>query len=88
MNFPPYVARTTYKMFTDGWYKTGFGGTLYALGNTNLTWETTNTWDAGVELSLWKRLLYIKASYYQKKTVDLVNSVTIPSSTGFTTYMG
>ena len=73
VNFPPYVARTTYKMFTDGWYKTGFGGTLYALGNTNLTWETTNTWDAGVELSLWKRLLYIKASYYQKKTVDLVN---------------
>ena len=46
VNFPPYVARTTYKMFTDGWYKTGFGGTLYALGNTNLTWETTNTWDA------------------------------------------
>ena len=87
VNFPPYVARTTYKLFTDGWYKTGFGGTLYALGNTNLTWETTNTWDAGVELSLWKRLLYIKASYYQKKTVDLVNSVTIPSSTGFTTYM-
>ena len=37
VNFPPYVARTTYKMFTDGWYKTGFGGTLYALGNTNLT---------------------------------------------------
>ena len=32
VNFPPYVARTTYKMFTDGWYKTGFGGTLYALG--------------------------------------------------------
>ena len=46
VNFPPYVARTTYKMFTDGWYKTGFGGTLYALGNRNLTWETTNTWDA------------------------------------------
>lgn len=87
VNFPPYVARTTYKMFTDGWYKTGFGGTLYALGNTKLTWETTNTWDAGVELSLWKRLLYVKASWYQRKTVDLVNSVTIPSSTGFTTYM-
>lgn len=87
VNFPPYVARTTYRMFTDDWYKTGFGGTLYALGNTRLTWETTNTWDAGVELSLWKRLLYVKASWYQKKTIDLVNSVTIPSSTGFTTYM-
>ena len=87
VNFPPYVARTTYQMFTDGWYKTGFGGTLKALGNTRLTWETTNTWDAGVELSLWKRLLYMKATWYQKKTVDLVNSVTIPSSTGFTTYM-
>ncbi len=87
VNFPPYVARTIYQMFTDGWYKTGFGGTLKALGNSRLTWETTNTWDAGVELSLWKRLLYMKATWYQKKTVDLVNSVTIPSSTGFTTYM-
>ncbi|MEI3444293.1 MAG: hypothetical protein V8R04_08980 [Bacteroides thetaiotaomicron] len=25
-------------------------------------------------------------SYYRKKTVDLVNSVTLPSSTGFTSY--
>lgn len=25
-------------------------------------------------------------SYYRKKTVDLVNNVTLPSSTGFTTY--
>lgn len=24
VNFPPYVARTTYKMFTDGWYKNRF----------------------------------------------------------------
>lgn len=67
VNFPPYVARTIYQMFTDGWYKTGFGGTLKALGNSRLTWETTNTWDAGVELSLWKRLLYMKATWYQKK---------------------
>ena len=67
VNFPPYVARTTYKMFTDGWYKTGFGGTLYALGNTNLTWETTNTWDAGVELSYGNACFISKLLIIRKK---------------------
>lgn len=87
VNFPPYVARTTYTILTDEWYKTGFGGTLKALGNKKLTWETTNSLDVGVEMSFFKRLVYVKASYYDKKTVDLVNSVTIPGSTGFITYM-
>ena len=87
VNFPPYVARTTYTIFTDEWYKTGFGGTLKALGNKKLTWETTNSLDVGVEMSFLKRSIYLKASYYDKKTVGLVNSVTIPGSTGFTTYM-
>lgn len=36
---------------------------------------------------MWNGLLYVKASYYNKRTVDLINDVTIPSSTGFTTYI-
>lgn len=40
VNFPAYVARTSFKILSDEWYKTGYGATLMALGNKNLTWET------------------------------------------------
>ena len=57
-----------------------------ALGNKNLTWETTKEYNIGVEIGLLQDLIYLDATYYRKKTVDLINDVTIPSSTGFTTY--
>ena len=41
VNFPSYVARTTFKILTDEWYKTGLGASLMALGNKDLTWERT-----------------------------------------------
>ena len=86
VNFPAYAARTSYQVFTDEWYKTGYGATLKALGNKNLTWETTNTLDIGGEISLFNDFIYFKGSYYDKKTIDLVTDVTVPSSTGFTSY--
>lgn len=87
VNFAPYASRTTYAILSDEWYKTGYGAALAALGNTKLTWETTNTFDAGVEMRLLKGKLYLKGTYYLKRTVDLINDVTIPSHTGFTTYV-
>lgn len=86
INFPAYAARTTYNILTDEWYKTGYGASLIALGNPNLKWETTNTFDAGFELGMWDSRFYTKFSFYNRLTVDLINDVTIPSSTGFTTY--
>lgn len=86
INFPAYAARTTYHILTDQWYKTGYGASLIALGNPNLQWETTNTLDVGFELGMWNSRIYTKFSFYNKQTVDLINDVTIPSSSGFTTY--
>ena len=86
VNFPAYVARTSFKILTDEWYKTGYGATLAALGNKNLTWETTKEYNVGIEIGLLHDLIYLDATYYRKKTVDLINDVTVPSSTGFTTY--
>ncbi len=86
VNFSDYEAKTIYSINDEQWYQTGAGATLTALGNKDLTWETTNTLDVGIELSILNRLFYIKASYYNKKTTDCINSVTVPSSTGFNTY--
>lgn len=85
-NFPAYAARTTYLTSTDKWYKTGLSTKLQALGNSKLTWETTNSFDIGAEITLFNNLLYVKGSYYNKRTVDLINDVTVPTSTGFTSY--
>lgn len=49
----------------------------------DLKWETTSQWDVGVDLGLFKQRLRITADYYYKKTTDLLNSVSLPSSSGY-----
>lgn len=86
VNFSPYDAQTMYRIINDNWYKTGLGASLIALGNRNLGWEKTRNWDLGLDLNMLNGLIQLDFSYYRKKTTDLVNSVTLPSSTGFTSY--
>jgi len=86
VNFPAYVARTTYDILSKDWYRTGFGTSLKALGNMDLTWEKTNTLDYGFELGLFDNKLYMKAAYYNKRTVDLITQVTVPTSSGFSQF--
>lgn len=86
VNFPAYSARTSYQIISDEWYKTGSGVKLMALGNPKLTWETTNMLDVGAEIALFNNFIYVKGAYYDKKTIDLVTDVTIPISTGFSSY--
>ena len=86
VDFSPYEAQTIYEIQTNNWYKTGIGSGIIALGNSNLGWEKTHNFDFGVDMDLLKGLVQMNFSYYRKKTVDLVNNVTLPSSTGFTTY--
>ncbi len=86
INFPAYAALTTYSVNTEEWYKTGYGVSLMSMGNTALKWEVTDQLDAGFELGLWKNRLYTKFSYYSKFTKDLINDVTLPSSSGFTSF--
>lgn len=87
VNFPVYAAKSSYvSTSTQDWYLTGMGNMLQFLGNDNLTWEKTNTIDAGIDLGLFKDRFLLKFSYYNKKTVDMITSVTLPSSSGFTSY--
>lgn len=86
VNFEPFAAKTVYNVDGEEWYETGMGASMIAMGNKNLGWETTYSTDLGLDFGFLDRLFYVTASWYNKKTVDLVNDVTIPSSTGFTTY--
>lgn len=86
VDFSPYESQTIYQIITNNWFKTGLGASLMALGNNALGWEKTHNMDLGLDLDLFKGLFQMNFSYYRKKTVDLVNSVSLPSSTGFTSY--
>lgn len=53
-------------------------------GNNNLKWETTGQYNIGIDLSFFKNRVGLVADYYHKETYDLLQSIVIPGSTGFT----
>ena len=56
-----------------------------AMGNTDLTWETTRQLDLGLDLKLWEGRFSFTFDIYDKVTSDLLLNAKIPYSTGFTT---
>jgi TonB-dependent starch-binding outer membrane protein SusC len=54
------------------------------LGNPDLTWETTNQFDIGFDLGLFKDRVFILYDYYRKTTNGLLYAIDIPNASGFT----
>ena len=86
VNFPDYAAQTMYQPLFDEWYATGYGAVLKALGNKDLTWEKTDKYDFGIETQFFNERLTIDFDYYYEKTIDLVNDVSLSTTSGFSTY--
>lgn len=55
------------------------------LANPNLKWETNKNFDVGIDFGFFNNRLSGSLDYYNRKTEDLLQSVPIPSTTGFTT---
>ncbi len=51
--------------------------------NPDLRWETTGQADAGIDVGFLNNRINLTADYYYKRTRDLLQNVTIPSSSGF-----
>lgn len=51
--------------------------------NPDLKWETTEQTNIGLDLNMWKGRLSLSVEGYYKVTYDLLKSMTIPSSSGF-----
>ncbi len=56
------------------------------LGNPDLQWETTTTYDATLEVGLLKDRLSATISVYRKDTENALMNVNVAPSTGFTNY--
>ncbi len=85
-NFSQYSARNLYELETSSWFPTGYGVFLSQMGNPDLKWERTYQLDYGGEIGLWKDKVYLKASAYTQRTVDLITDFSLPSSSGFTSH--
>ena len=55
--------------------------------NPDLKWETTDQADAGLDIGFLNNRINITFDYYYKRTRDLLQNVTIPSSSGFSQMM-
>lgn len=53
------------------------------LANPNLSWETTNQADFGLDFGFFKNRINGEIDYYAKKTTGLLLNVNVPASTGF-----
>ena len=53
------------------------------LANPDLKWETTDQFDAGIDIAVFRSRLAVTADYYNKKTNDLLLDVTVPATSGF-----
>jgi TonB-linked SusC/RagA family outer membrane protein len=80
--YPSYALLGSAGYQVDGQKVTGYYPSQVA--NTKLKWETTAQYDAGIDIGFFNNRLNLVIDTYYKKTNDLLLSVKIPSTSGFT----
>lgn len=73
---------------TNPYVPGGQGYRVVTAGNKNLTWETTKTFNAGIDFSLLHYRLSGSFDFYQKKTDNLIGPLEVNPFTGFATIVG
>ena len=61
---------------------------FYAIGNEDITWETTTNFNVGMEFALFNNRLSGEFNYYNKKTTNMLFWLSIPESMGTRGYYG
>ena len=81
--------QTMAKLGSGSGYLFGDGGSaeqmqwMKSLANTNLKWETTKSFNVGLDFSVLNGRLYGDFEYYVANTTDLLYNINIPSMNGF-----
>ncbi len=67
-------------------YRAGYY--VNALPNPELGWEFSKTWNFGIDFSLFRGRLNGSFEYYTQKTNDILLDVSLPSTSGVSSYTG
>lgn len=84
-NIGNYAAQGTYN--TGANYAGQAGARVGGIPAADLTWESTNQYDAGVDVSLFKNRLSFSLDLYLKRTDGLLFNMPLPGYTGFGSYL-
>ncbi|MBN8821377.1 MULTISPECIES: TonB-dependent receptor [unclassified Spirosoma] len=69
-----------------GWNNASEAGILQtSLGNRNLAWESSNSFDVGLEFSLFKGRVSGTVEYFNRQSSNLIFDVPLPLSSGIST---
>lgn len=84
--FDAYQSLGTYSYILNDRYKTWLGAHQNELGNPDLEWQQTNKYNAGLETEMFNHTVTVEADVYSEKTSNLLSSLELPYSNGFTSY--
>lgn len=79
-------AYSYYNYITDNRYMSWMGAQLGGYGNPSLTWQLTKQFNVGTEFGLFDNRIKGTFDIYSKNTDNLLSSMNLPHSTGFTSY--
>ncbi|MGN7722074.1 SusC/RagA family TonB-linked outer membrane protein [Chitinophaga sp. 22620] len=85
--FAAYQPLATYTYYMNNRYKNWVGAYQTALGNPNLQWQRTNKVNVGFESELFRGRVILNGNYFKEKTSNLLSSLELPYSNGFTSYV-
>ena len=91
-DFYPYIPTYNLSLPTSAsqyYFGTGDNAQLYQLlspkaYNENIHWESSTTYNAGIDFSIYKNRFSGSFDYFYKKTTGLLNSIPIPAGSNFT----
>ncbi len=84
--FNSYQSRATFNYNSTDDYLGNFGAFLLGLENTSLQWQRKFDQNIGLNLAMLNNRLNFRFDYYISNTDDLLTDVSVPLSTGFTSY--
>ncbi len=70
-------------LFGDTWYKT-YRPNGY---DRDIKWETTTTWNAGIDYGFLDNRIYGSIDYYKRFTKDLLNTINVSSGTNYSSVL-
>ncbi|MCX6282174.1 MAG: TonB-dependent receptor [Bacteroidetes bacterium] len=82
---PIYTQSDRFSMYQFGnvWYRT-LRPDAY---DPNIKWETTSTWNVGIDLGFLKDRITASVDYFYKDTKDMLNFIPVPAGTNLSNYV-
>ncbi len=86
-NFATYQALSTYRYFTEDRYFQWIAAYMLGLGNESLQWQQKDNFNLGFDVHFLRNRFSLVLDIYSETTDNLVSAVTLPPSSGFSSYI-